>query len=226
MKEHDPDGRVTAASAYLQSIRSGTLQLKDMCFSDEKWSDNNDIDPTEWCPPNGRPSARCCDRFPPKVHVWGMIGIGVKVLHIVPRGTSIDHLYYRDHILKPHLPFFQGKVLMQDNARPHVKCEAWLKKNKVKMLKSWPPRSPDLNPIEVMWAMIQAKVDERGPMEESELVQFWQDEWEAIPQESVDKLVLKWERVLEACVKNSGELVRWGQDPAKRIVMSKRNVAR
>lgn len=61
-------------------------------------------------------------------------------------------------------------VLQQDNDPTHKKASSraldqWLKANPgqhVTILQKWPPNSPDLSPIENVWAYVQAKVNVMG----------------------------------------------------------------
>jgi hypothetical protein len=61
-------------------------------------------------------------------------------------------------------------VLQQDNDPTHKKASQaavgeWNKKNPgatVKVIPFWPPNSPDLSPIENVWAYVQQKVDKAG----------------------------------------------------------------
>lgn len=54
---------------------------------------------------------------------------------------------------------------MQDNARPHVSVEtkAVLKELEIDLLDHWPPYSPDLNNIEVIWAIMGKRVEMMKP---------------------------------------------------------------
>ena len=107
-----------------------------------------------------------------KVMVAGaMTANGLSKLHFVPADTTVTGQYYRDEILeKVYYPCLEDKnmcpdrnrvTFMQDGATPHTAnlsqqwcCQHfpnfWTKEQ-------WPGNSPDLNPIEKLWAILNNK---------------------------------------------------------------------
>jgi Transposase/DDE superfamily endonuclease len=97
-------------------------------------------------------------------------------------------------------------TLMQDGAAAHKAgaTRDWQKENKIDVLQKWPAHSPDLNPIETLWALLARKVADRGPIAEADLTIFLREEWEKIPQATVDRLVRSYESKLRACKEAQG----------------------
>lgn len=62
------------------------------------------------------------------------------------------------------LPYYSsGELLLQDNAPPHVanSTRQWLNDFSVSQL-PFPPRSPDLNPVENLWSMLSRHIYHNG----------------------------------------------------------------
>lgn len=80
---------------------------------------------------------------------------------------------------------------MQDGAKCHSckKTRDYLAGKKVRVLENWPARSPHLNPIENLWAILAPKVTSRGCRTVEELSKAVQEEFKRIPKEVINTLV-------------------------------------
>ena len=174
-----------------------------MVFVDEKWFDSLDCDLFCYCVAGEVPAARERDRYPPKVHCFGLVGVGVRALVIFPAGEKVSSDVYMELCLKPHLNLLKGRYFVHDNAGAHVGVADWLVKKKIDVIKH-PARSPDMNPIERMWSIIAKKVSATGPLTQDKLATFVQKEWDEIDQLVIDRTVLSWPKQLEAVIANKG----------------------
>lgn len=180
----------------LRFCREHCNSKDDILFSDEKYFDVNDhSSPWQWCKRHEMPQRRETSRWAPKVHVWGLIGRGVKELVLLPTGMINQHLYKLhclQRVLIPTLMHLNNEPrFMQDGARAHTAFSTlrYLASKNVKVIENWPPRSPDLNPIEHLWARLQRDVSDRGPHDEDDLKMFILECWRAVPQCEIDSLV-------------------------------------
>ncbi len=59
---------------------------------------------------------------------------------------------------------FSFFYFFENGARPHTSKQAmkFLKK-RCRVLESWPPNSPDLNPIEHLWGIMDKKLENNRP---------------------------------------------------------------
>ena len=218
MQPRAPRFRVGDPAARLKFCRDMLASITDeeMLFSDEKYVDDSTHGTHfEWCFADQVPTPRTQVAYGVKVHVWGLIGIGVKKLVLLDchRVASNDYI---DECLKPSLslltastsgPSPRQKTFMQDGAKAHTSkaTMAYLASRGVKVVQGWPARSPDLNPIENLWALLADKVSDRMPTTDAELRSFIVEEWAAIPQSLIDKYVKTFLRKLAECVATLGK---------------------
>jgi DDE superfamily endonuclease len=83
---------------------------------------------------------------------------------------------------------------------------AWKEDHDIETIK-WPPQSPDLNPIENIWAQLKQAVEGRRPREKNktELLVALSEEWEAMRGKSnLKTLVESMPRRVEAVIKSRG----------------------
>ena len=130
-----------------------------------------------------------------KVHVWGcMSAKGVGELRILTRNVNSD--YYVEILGKEMVE--SGRPLMndyfvfqQDNAPAHKskKSMGWLEDHDINVL-PWPARSPNLNPIENLWRIMQSKVKKYNPENLEDLKMKIMDAWRSITPSSVEPLMM------------------------------------
>ncbi len=73
----------------------------------------------------------------------------------------------------------------------------------------WPSNSPDLNPIENLWAIVKGNVERRLPKNLSELERFMAEEWRAIPENVLINLAGSMKRRCELIIENNGERISY-----------------
>ena len=81
---------------------------------------------------------------------------------------------------------------MQDGASSHTSksTKNFFAEKGVQVLTPWPATSPDLNPIENMWALVSREVEKAMPIaSKDELWGVVLAAWDEVSQQTVDKLV-------------------------------------
>ena len=102
---------------------------------------------------------------------------------------NLNTVRYREYILLPHVvPFLQAHpdmTLQHDNATSHTACSVrdFLQDRNVSVL-PWPAKSPDLNPIEHVWDLLDQRVRARATPSRNvgELAGALVEEWGNISQ--------------------------------------------
>ncbi|KAJ1304083.1 hypothetical protein OPQ81_008487 [Rhizoctonia solani] len=107
-----------------------------------------------------------------------------------------------------HLGLDAGEVIYQhDNASAHKAkaCVNWLNNHGIKVM-DWPPYSPNLNPIENLWAEIKRRLGtyEFPPRSIHELWERVQAEWDGIKPEYCRKLVESMPRRMKQVLDRKG----------------------
>ena len=174
-----------------------------------------------WRVPNERFAPVCVaehDRFGGgSVMVWaGISAQGKTDLNVIDNGT-LTALRYVNEILDVYVRPYAGAVgenfiLMDDNARAHTAriTDQYLEQATIVRME-WPARSPDLNPIEHAWDMLQTAVSSRPvqPASVQELRQALLEEWDSIPQYKIRRLVSSMRRRCQAVIEARGHHTRY-----------------
>jgi hypothetical protein len=81
-------------------------------------------------------------------------------------------------------------VFQQDNASSHTaKLTKLFFASKQLTVLPWPANSPDLNPIENIWAILKQNVERRVVRNKTELVKVVEEEWSQINQDLIRKTI-------------------------------------
>lgn len=96
-------------------------------------------------------------------------------------------------------------MLMQDGASAHTskKTTKYLR-TVCKVLKHWPANSPDLNPIEHLWSILDSILKANPPKTVSELKQAVQEAWNTISFDTIHNLVASMDKRLKLVKKYGG----------------------
>ena len=150
-------------------------------------------------------------KHPLSIMFWGSISCqGRGGLLIMPRKTTINAATYL-RILQQKLPLFMRMrnctVFQHDGAPCHTAkiVKTWLASSNITVLAPWPGSSPDLNPIEHCWAMVQRKVADMRPASAAELEEKLKMVWvQQISQAYCCRLIESMPARIQAVIKAKG----------------------
>lgn len=147
--------------------------------------------------------------------VWGcMSAAGVGKLHFIE--GIMDHKMYIN-ILKENLNAssqklnLEGKYIFQQDNDPKHKARntrLWLLYNVPKELNT-PPQSPDLNPIEHLWKVLEDNIRKRPISNKKDLKIALQEEWDKISPSVTANLVSSMPRRLQAVIDAKGNPTKY-----------------
>lgn len=131
---------------------------------------------------------------------WGTIKAASYTEHTMPKIAG----YLAQH---------PGMIFMQDNAPPHTgkTTKKWMAENGIAPM-VWPARSPDLNPIENVWAMMKRYLNSRygdGVASTEVLSARIVEAWESIRAEDLERLVGTMAERCHAVIAAQGGFINW-----------------
>jgi transposase len=148
------------------------------------------------------------EQHPISVMVWGAIGPGFRS-KLVRCPPTVDGYTYIEMIAKSgvlrdlNAHFGRGRYLwQQDNAPAHKPYLGELRKF-VHVL-PWPPHSPDLSPIEHMWALVKRLLRGKQFDNEDELFDAMSAAWDSIPMDWINKLCRSFPARCTVCIELDG----------------------
>lgn len=122
---------------------------------------------------------------------------------------------YQKALREGLVPIYDGsRQFQQDNAKIHASnsTQSWLLEHAISWI-DWPPNSPDLSPIENVWAILKRQLRsmfpnlrdlKRNQVSIEEFERCVQLAWAAIPQEKIRKCIDSLDKRLHACIRARG----------------------
>jgi hypothetical protein len=214
--------RLEFAKKTLADLKSGKLDPLDFVFTDECFLRAGDFRQWQWCKGDQQPEPLAKDGWAPKAHIFGLLHQkGVLLIRLPRQGsgakgglTAEDFTDELDKNLRRLRNQTQCKTLVLDGAPIHTAghTQEWLKKKKFNIVQDWPAHSPDLNPIENLWAILKLELDDilatdLSNDDESGDIIFEECVKAAgrLEKETFFNLVTSFKRRLEACVERKGD---------------------
>ena len=154
-------------------------------------------------------------KFPVSVMVWGAFsfsGVGA----LLPVNGKMDRFQFVELLEEGLLWSAHAMglgddfILMQDNDPKHTSRYAreYLESQGITVLE-WPPQSPDLNPIEHLWAILKHKLRETGLLDGESMMQAVRRVWESLDKSYLEALVKSMPNRLRAVIKSRGRCTRY-----------------
>ena len=157
------------------------------------------------------------DQKPAGVMVWGAIGYNFKgPLVFISENTKVNSAVYQrilsqfERIIKhPDNPYKRvdenGRWLswtfQQDGAPSHrsIVTQRWISQHFPDMITKdeWPPSSPDINPIELIWGILKTRVNPEAHPSVASLKEALKREWRALTIEEINTTIEGWMPRLE-----------------------------
>ena len=153
-------------------------------------------------------------KHPLKIQVWRMMSYrALGKLHVIPKGQMVTAKYYVEEILENNLlpdfnrkkeiasvlerkllPNMSNAIFQQDGAPAHTShmSQNWLQHNVDSFWDKgvWPGNSPDLSPIENLWALVKENIKDIEPAtNEKTLIKNVKDAWSHISPNILESLI-------------------------------------
>lgn len=149
-----------------------------------------------------------------KVLVWGAFSLKGK-LPCHSFREIMDGPYYVNILQKHLIPiattqFRRHWRFQQDNDPKHTSRTAkqFLDKHVPETI-NWPSNSPDVNPMENLWAILKRRVEKRRPRNLEELEKFFHEEWQREDSSVINHLVSSMRRRCLALISAQGERINY-----------------
>ena len=167
----------------------------------------------------------------PRVMIWGAVGEDFKseIILFPQQGKPSEdgrqrkdrmtfRLNAKSYVRKCLSPVVaalkaKGRIFQHDGASPHGRgasesvAEKFLRNKGVTVMRPWPPYSPDLNMIEYLWPLLNARVAALHPRNLAELKVAVKQAWASITQQEINAICRGFKGRCEAVRRAGGACV-------------------
>ncbi|KAG0727397.1 Transposable element Tcb2 transposase [Chionoecetes opilio] len=148
------------------------------------------------------------------VVVWGALGYhGVRNL-VLEKNVTVNKERYFELLcdyLEDCFEACQSEVFMHDGAPAHTAklIKEWFEFCGVDYIKDWPGNSPDLDPIENLWAIIKRRLRGRDTSSVPKLVHHFPEIWDSFQPALLQNLTQSVPNRLKDCIKRKGHHTKY-----------------
>jgi len=190
-------------------IQHTDFDWNNVWFSDETYIEINQSTLPVWHKKNEKPTI-AKPKFAAKIMCWGAISTRFMTKLAIVQGTMTAQRYVdtlQGYLFTRCRGFdAQKAVFQQDNASCHTaKLTKTFFVSKYLTVLPWPANSPDLNPIENIWAILKQNVERRTVRNKEELVKVVEDDWSKIDQELIRKTIESMPKRISQVVERNGK---------------------
>ena len=208
----------------MRFVRKRLHPVESLVFVDKKVFDSNERGERRvWAMRGVTLAPVFRQNYAPRVHVFIATGYNFRFIHFFGRARNPDtgrsekqrvtSAVYKRNCIRPILPALQNGFLVQDNSRVHTSREMqrYYAEHGVRVIEGWPPRSPDLNPVENLFADLQNRLSMNNfitQMSEEDLQNALMQEFNAFPVRRINNLVKSFPKWVEKVKQMRGGFVK------------------
>lgn len=169
----------------------------------------------QWCEIGEEPEPRGTVKYDVGVRVWGGVCYdGLTPLYRIPKSmTGQQFQQFLQNIVYPDLrrKFGGNFVFQQDGDGSHTAglVVNWLDEQPEGWIRDWPARSPDLSPVENLWAILLQRLEGKKVKTADGLWRALKTEWENLPRSVWRKLGGSWQKRMDLVVAAHGGAIKY-----------------